>query len=60
MSLEAIVDQFLIEINGLDLMKDPKIRNPPSKHQRMIRQVSDLVKGFEHLVNNLKHEGKTE
>lgn len=55
--LEKLVDQFLMEFNGMELMTDPAIRNPPSKHQRIIKEVSELVKGFEHLYNNLKHEG---
>jgi len=58
--LEKLVDEFISQVNQMELMKDPKIRNPPSKHQRIIREVVDLIKGFEHNVNILKDEGKTE
>ncbi len=60
MTLEKLVDTFIDEVNKMELMTDPKIRNPPSKHQRIIRELHDLVKGFKHEVNNLKDEGKTE
>lgn len=60
MSLKTLVDEFIVQVNQMELMKDPAIRNPPSKHQRIIRELLDLVKGFEQEVNNLKHEGKME
>ena len=60
MSLKKLVDEFIAQVNQMDLMKDPSIRNPPSKHQRIIKEIHDLVKGFEHNVNNLKDEGKAE
>ena len=60
MTLKKLVDTFIKEANKMELMTDSKIRNPPSKHQRIIRELYDLVKGFEHEVNNLKHEGKME
>jgi len=52
-----LVDEFLNQVNQMELMKDPAIREPPSKHQRVIREIYDLVKGFEYQVNILKDEG---
>jgi len=60
MSLDTLVDTFIKEVNKMELMKDPSIRNPPSKHQRIIKELHDLVKGFEHNVNVLKDEGSTD
>ncbi len=58
MTLEKLVETFLEEVNKMELMTDSKIRNPPSKHQRIIREAYDLIKGFEHHVNVIKDEGK--
>ena len=55
--LTKLVEAFLDEANKMELMKDPAIRNPPAKHQRIIRELYDLVKGFEHNYNVLKNEG---
>lgn len=52
-----IVDAFIEEFNTLKLMDDVVIRNPPSKHQEKIRQLCDMVRGFEHNYNVLKDEG---
>ena len=60
MTLEKLVGTFIEEANKMELMTDSKIRNPPSKHQRIIKEIHDLIKGFEHNVNVLKHEGKME
>jgi len=58
--LQKLVDAFIVEVDQMDLMKDPAIRNPASKHQRIIKELHDLVKGFKHHVNVLKDEGKTD
>ena len=60
MSLETLVDTFIEEVDQMDLMKDPKLRNPPSKHQEIIKEMYDLIQGFKHNVSVLKHEGKME
>jgi len=49
--LEKLVETFLEEVNKMELMTDPAIRNPPSKHQRVIKEVYDLILGFEHNYN---------
>jgi len=58
MSLKEIVDQFLKDFNDLSLMDDVAIRKPPSKHQRKLRQLCDLVRAFEHNIR--KNEGAKE
>jgi len=55
MSLKEIVDQFIKDFNDLQLMDDVAIREPPSKHQRKLRQLTDLVRALEHNVQ--KNEG---
>ena len=50
-----IVEAFLDEFNTLKLMDDVAIREPPSKHQRKLRQLTDMVRVFEYAVQ--KHEG---
>lgn len=53
--LKKIVDQFLEDFNDLRLMDDIAIREPPSKHQRKLRQLTDMVRAFEHQVR--EYEG---
>lgn len=53
--LKKLVDQFLEDFNDLRLMDDIAIREPPSKHQRKLRQLTDMVRAFEHNVR--EHEG---
>ena len=60
MALEKLVDTFIEEVDQMELMLEPSIRNPASKHQRIIKELHDLVLGFKHHVNVLKDEGKTE
>ena len=55
MNLEELVKQFLIDFNDMVLLDDVAIRNPPSKHQKKLRQLTDLVRAFEHNVQ--KNEG---
>ena len=57
MSLETIVNTFIEEVDQMRLMKDPSLRNPPSKHQEIIKEMYDLIQGFKHHVNVLKDEG---
>ena len=57
MTLEKLVETFIEEINKMELMTDSKIRNPPSKHQRIIREMHDLIKGLEHNYNIIKNGG---
>ena len=57
MTLEKLVDAFIVEVDQMELMLDPSIRNPASKHQRIIKEFHDLVKGFKHHVAVLKDEG---
>lgn len=57
MSLETLVDTFIEEVDQMELMTDPAIRNPPGKHQRIIKEMVDLIEGFKHNVNVLKDEG---
>ncbi len=60
MVLEKLVDTFIEEVDQMELMTDPAIRNPASKHQRIIKELPDLVQGFKHHVTVLRNEGKTE
>jgi len=60
MTLEKLVDAFLEDFNDLRLMDDVAIRDPPSKHQEKLRQLCDMVRGFEHNFNVLKDEGSEE
>lgn len=53
--LLKIVKVFLEEFNKLKLMDDVAIREPPSKHQRKLRQLTDMVRIFENQVQ--KYEG---
>jgi len=53
--LLKIVKAFLEEFNTLKLMDDVAIREPPSKHQRKLRQLTDMVRAFEHNVR--EYEG---
>ena len=54
--LKKMVDQFLEDFNDLRLMDDVAIREPRgSKHQRKLRQLTDMVRAFEHAVH--KDEG---
>lgn len=53
MSLEELVEQFLKDFNELRLMDDMAIRDPPSKHQRKLRQLTDMVRVFEHEYRKL-------
>ena len=53
--LMKIIDQFLKAFNDMRLMDDVAIRDPPSKHQRKLRQLTDMVRAFEYSVQ--KHEG---
>ena len=53
-----VVEAFLEEFNTLRLMEDVAIREPkPSKHQRKLRQLCDMVRGFEYNYHVLKDEG---
>ena len=54
--LEETIDQFLKDFNELKLMDDVAIREPPSKHQRKLRQLCDMVRVFEYNVH--KDEGQ--
>jgi len=56
--LKKLIDEFLEDFWGLRLMDDVAIRDPPSKHQRKLRQLCDMVRAFEYSVQ--KHEGQTE
>jgi len=53
--LEETIDQFLKDFNDLRLMDDIAVREPPSKHQRKLRQLCDLVMAFEYNIH--KDEG---
>ena len=46
-----LIEQFLKDFNDLRLMDDVAIREPPSKHQRKLRQLCDLVRAFEYNVH---------
>ena len=52
-----IVEAFLAKFNTLKLMDDVAIRDPPSKHQAKLRQLTDMVRVFEHNYNVHKNEG---
>ena len=41
--MDELLSWFIGEVEKLELWKDPAIRNPPSKHQRVIRELLDLV-----------------
>jgi len=49
--LEETIDQFLKDFNDLRLMDDVAVREPPSKHQRKLKQLSDLVRALEYGVH---------
>jgi len=53
--LLKIVKAFLEEFNTLKLMDDVAIRDPPSKHQRKLRQLTDMVRVLEHNIR--EYEG---
>ena len=55
--LKQIVQDFLTEFNTFNF-DQIALRNPPSKHQRELKRLIDLVKSFEILVQ--KDEGSTE
>ena len=55
--LRRLVDGFLKAFNELKLMEDIAVREPPSKHQRKLRQLTDMVRMFEHQYNVHKDEG---
>jgi len=52
--LKQIVQDFLTEFNAFNF-DQIALRNPPSKHQRELKRLIDLVKSFEILVQ--KNEG---
>ena len=56
--LKKLIDDFLEDFWELRLMDDVAIRDPPSKHQRKLRQLTDMVRAFEYSVQ--KHEGVME
>lgn len=56
--LRKIVNQFLLDFNELAMLDDVAIREPPSKHQRKLRQLVDLVNAFAYNVH--KDEGGEE
>ena len=45
--LKELVDIFLEEFWKLEPLEDAAIRNPPSKHQRKLRRLIDMVRVFE-------------
>ncbi|MBU1082581.1 MAG: hypothetical protein KKB59_18990 [Spirochaetes bacterium] len=45
--LKELVGSFLEEFWKLKPLDDPAIRDPPSKHQRKLRALVDMVRGFE-------------
>ena len=55
--LKQIVKDFLTEFNTFNF-DQIALRNPPSKHQRELKRLIDLVKSFEILVQ--KDEGTKE
>lgn len=55
MTLKETVDQFIKDFNDLKIMDDVAVRKPPSKHQRKLRQLCDLVRALEYNVH--KDEG---
>lgn len=58
--LRRLVETFIKEVDTMDLMKDPAIREPASKHQRIIKQLHDLVQGFKHNYIHLNEGTKDE
>lgn len=52
--LKILVETFFEEFWKLHLMDDPAIRDPPSKHQRKLRALVDMVRVFE-ATYTLKH-----
>ena len=42
--LEELINQFLKDFNELRLMDDVAIRDPPSKHQRKLRQLEHSIR----------------
>ena len=67
--LKKLVETFFEEFWKMKPLEDAAIRNPPSKHQRKLRQLIDMVRVFEANYNlkysdpqNLirKNEGQTE
>jgi len=52
--LKQIVEDFLTEFNTFNF-NQIALRDPPSKHQRELKRLIDLVKSFELLVH--KDEG---
>ena len=54
--LKKLIDEFLEDFWELRLLDDVAIRKPkPSKHQRKLRQLCDMVRVFEYAVR--QHEG---
>lgn len=51
MTLRETVDQFIKDFNDLKLMDDVAIRDPPSKHQRKLRQLCDMVRVLEYAIH---------
>jgi len=45
--LKELVDSFLEEFWKLEPLEDAAIRDPPSKHQRKLRALIDMVRAFE-------------
>ena len=45
--LKKLVETFFIEFWKMNPLEDPAIRDPPSKHQRKLRQLIDMVRVFE-------------
>ncbi|HUW44741.1 MAG TPA: hypothetical protein VMW50_03005 [Dehalococcoidia bacterium] len=45
--LKKLVETFLEEFWKMKPLEDVAIRNPPSKHQRKLRQLIDMVRVFE-------------
>ena len=52
-----LIDEFLKEFNKFNF-DQIALRDPPSKHQRELKKLIDLVKSFELLVH--KNEGTKE
>ena len=53
--LKVLVELFLYQINKTELMTESAIQDPTSKH---IKEVRNLIKGFEHEYYILKDGGK--
>ena len=45
--LKELAESFFKEFWGLKPLDDAAIRDPPSKHQRKLRQLIDMVRVFE-------------